>query len=111
MPKQPNNLKKEEILNKILNILKIDEVHNYFSLKEVDNNFEIQKLILDLEEDIKSAFCCSKWTCFKKQTKRRWLSFIKNISKDLKIKIVNSKKSVKNEEGNFISETIYIFLR
>jgi hypothetical protein len=79
------------LLQKIFDIIGIDDNNDTFSLQKIDNDLEKQQQILDLESEIKKYYYCSRWACFKTNTtaKRRWLSFIKYI--------------VKSRDYNFIS--------
>ena len=87
MPKKIDgcDLERTEILNKILQILEINENNKSFFLQDIDNNLEKQELIYNLEPDIKKYFITGKWNCFKtKDTKRKWLSIIRCLLKNLK---------------------------
>jgi hypothetical protein len=94
MPKKIIQYDKQrlEVLNKLFNILGINTTNNMFSLHKIDSSNNIQNQILELEIDIKQYFICSEWSCFKKKNiiKRRWLSFIKYIFKDMNIKLEKS---------------------
>lgn len=109
MPKQIDIEKQKEILNDIFIILEITDDNKSFSLKNMDIDLEKQQKILNLENKIKEAFCYSSWTCFKKKTNRRWLSFIKYITKEMNVKLLITRKSIKINEGKYICDTIYNF--
>ena len=96
---------RKKVIDKLLNILEIDDNNDKFSLHELDSNENKQNKILELESDIKKYFICSNWTCFKMKNKinRRWLSFIKYLLKDMHIEMYTIKNIGKNE----ISGTIY----
>ena len=88
MPKNSkNNIYKEEqieIKKKLLEILKIDENKNYFTLFELDTDIELQNKIFALENDCDKYFATSKWTYFiyKRDGKlgnRPYLLMIRNI--------------------------------
>ena len=91
MPKKVDNYIEEQnnILCKIINILCGDN-NNVFLLHDIDNNTDKQQQIYDLEPEIKKYFICSKWSCYKSQSKRKWLSLFKNICKTLKIIVINT---------------------
>jgi hypothetical protein len=110
MPKQINTDKQKEVLDKIYKILNINEGNKTFSLKEMDENVDKQNAILGLEEEIKEGFCYSKWTCFKKEMSRKWLSFVKYVVKDMGVEMVNSRKSFKKDDGKFTVDIVYIFI-
>jgi len=111
MPKKVDSteykMKQNYLLNKLLDILGITNEKKSFLLQDIDNNDEKQKMIYDLEPEIKKNFIIGKWNCFKtKDTKRKWLSIIRCLLKELDHDIISSKKSVKKEDS-FISITEY----
>jgi len=110
MPKQNNKEKQKDVLDKIFLILNINDDNKTFSLKELDNNIDKQNAILGLEEEIKEAFCYSTWTCFRRDTKRKWLSMIKYVMKDMEKNLISTNKAIKNESGKFENIIIYIVL-
>jgi hypothetical protein len=88
MPKKVElyNEERQNIINKLFEILELSDTNKTFSLQKLDEDIEKQKQILDLEPDIKKFFKCSHWTCIKrKNVDRRWLSIIKYILKDMNI--------------------------
>jgi hypothetical protein len=111
----PKNIEKytnerQELLEKILNILEISEIHKKFSLKELDENLEKQNKILILESEIKKYFICSKWTYFShknRKCKRNYLSLIKAIFKNMNIKMLTSVIINKNDNNPTKCETFY----
>ncbi len=112
MPKSIKNFTKErqELLQKMLTILGITEENKMFSLKKLDEDPEKQKQILDLVEDIKKYFICSKWAYFSNQTKefkRLYLSLIKAVFKDMKVKIFSSFLHIKKDDKTQY-ETFYV---
>ena len=110
MPKQINKDKQKEVLDKLLVILQVNENKNTFSLHELDDNEEKRNKILGLEDEIKEAFCYSTWTCFRRDTKRKWLSMIKYVMKDMDKNLISTNKAIKNESGKFDSVMIYTVL-
>jgi hypothetical protein len=100
------------VLNKLFDILEVNEKNKKISLTELDNNEKKQNDIMNLIDDIKKYFFCSKWTYFKhkkRQMKRIYLSLIKNIMRYMNVKIVTS-VLYKTYSGNIRkSETYYIF--
>lgn len=62
--------------------------------------------IVNLEKEIKNNFICSHWICFKqtKIIKRKWLSIIKYLLKDIEYKIFSLQL---NDDKNNHSDTIY----
>ena len=105
-------VERQELLQKIYNILEITENNKMFSLKKLDENEDKQKSILNLENDIKKYFLCSKWTYFNnknREFKRSYLSLIKAIMKDMKIQMIASTIVKKTDDNKTKSETIYLF--
>ncbi len=112
MPKSIKNFTKEreEVLQKMLTILGITDDNKMFSLKKLDEDEEKQKQILDLVEDIKKYFVCSKWSVFNNKNlefKRDYLSLIKAVLKDMKIKMYSTFVHKKIDDV-VKCETIYI---
>ena len=104
-------VERQELLQKIFNILEITENNKMFSLKKLDENEDKQKSILDLENDIKKYFLCSKWTYFNnknREIKRSYLSLIKAIMKDMNIIIKPITTIKKSDDNKTIRETNYI---
>lgn len=101
MPKKVDSYVKErnEILNKIFNILEINQNNNKFMLDSLESNIEKQNKIFELESDIKKVFICSRWTCFiKPDMKRRYLSIVKYVLKEMGFNILPIRKRVSNNE-------------
>jgi len=91
MPKKVElyNEQRQNIVNKLFEILEINEFNKSFSLHKMDDNPEKQQQILDLEPEIKKYFICSRWTCIhnKKDIQRKWLSMTKYVFKDMNLKV------------------------
>jgi hypothetical protein len=67
--KPEDDEKRLEIMDKILKILgkKEGDSDVTFFLSKMDENEDAQKLIYELELDIKKYYICSSWTCFTKE--------------------------------------------
>ena len=114
MPKSIDKYTNErkDILQKIFNILEISDNNKTFSLKKLDEDENKQNSIIELENDIKKYFLCSRWTYFSnknREFKRSYLSLIKAIMKDLNIKITSSTLIKKTNDNKTKCETFYIF--
>jgi len=114
MPKSIDKFTNErnDILQKILNILEITEKNKMFSLKELDENNDKQNNIIALEANIKKYFLCSRWTYFSnknREFKRNYLSLIKAIMKDMNVKMASSTLVKKNNDNTSKCETYYYF--
>lgn len=105
-------IERNDILQKLLNILEISDTNKTFSLKNLDENDTKQKLIIELESDIKKYFLCSRWTYFSnknREFKCSYLSLIKAIMKDLNIQMTSSTLIKKTNDNKTKCETFYIF--
>lgn len=85
--KPEDDIKRQEIMEKILEILgkKPEDTEVTFFLSKMDIDEDKQNLIYELEGDIKKYYICGTWTCFAKNVsvvKRKWLSMIKYICKE-----------------------------
>jgi hypothetical protein len=101
--KEEDNIKRQEIINTILNILgkKDGETQIIFFLNKIDEDEELQNKIYELEEDIKKYYKAGSWTCFSKDEsiiKRKWLSMTKYLCKEHNINISSYRKKMKDEE-------------
>ena len=110
-PKAEHVEERINILNKLFNILNINEDNNTLYLGDLDTNEEIQQKILDLEPEIKKYFACSKWACYNNLSmKRKILSLIKNLVKTMNYEVISKRKFRKNENGLY-RDTIYYFIK
>ena len=114
MPKSIDKYTNErkDILQKIFNILEISDNNKTVSLKKLDEDENKQNSIIELENDIKKYFLCSRWTYFSnknREFKRSYLSLIKAIMKDLNIKMTSSTLIKKTNDNKTKCETFYIF--
>ena len=100
------------VLEKLLEILNINDKNKIFYLYELDNDKKKQNLILELEPDIKKYFNCCSWACFVKPTmKRKFLSIIKNIMKVMNYNMIAKRKLIKiNDSEKKHQETFYYFI-
>lgn len=110
MPKSIDKYDHErnELLQKLYNILEITHENNKFSLKELDQNIEKQNAIIELENDVKKYFIITGWGYFsnkKRESKRKFLSLIKCIVKAMNVQMITSPVVI-NKECN----TFYYFL-
>ena len=99
----------EEILDKIIDILELDE-ENSITLHELDNDTEKQQKILNLIPDIRKYFsyACMKGVRNPEQCKRHYLSIIKHITKK-EYNIYNSDCRINDD--NQIRTTKYVFIK
>lgn len=95
-----NDDERKELLNNLFNILGINEHNNTFMLYTIDNDIEIQTKILNLEPQIRKLFFCGSWNCFRTPNiKRKPLSIIKCLVKEMGYSIMSARRNVKiNDE-------------
>jgi hypothetical protein len=110
--KPEDDIKRLEILNKILDILgkKEDDSEITFFLSKMDLDEEAQKKIYELEPEIKKYYVCGKWTCFAKDDsimKRKWLSMIKYICKEHGKDMTSGRINKLDEETNQKKEMMF----
>ena len=99
------------ILNKIFEILDINDENNNFFLKDLDNDEKKQNQILELEPDIKKVFVCGNWASFAcPNVKRKVLSMIKNIMKAMNYNIISKRKLIINNDIRY-RDTIYYLIK
>ena len=101
------------ILNKIFEILNINDSNNTFFLKDLDNDEKKQNQILELELDIRKFFVCGSWASFAcPNVKRKVLSMIKNIMKVMNYKMISKRKLIKvDNTDKKHQETFYYFIK
>jgi hypothetical protein len=110
MPKDVTKYDQERrcILQKLYDILELTPENNKFSLKELDNNIEKQNAIIALEGDVKKYFTITGWGYFSnknRESKRKYLSFIKCIIKAMNVQMITSPVVINKE-----CDTLYYFL-
>ena len=92
---------REIILDKLFQILNINEKNNTFFLGDLDADEDKQNQILVLETDIRKYFASAHWACFNNHNiKRKVLSIIKNVGKIMNYNIISNRKYRKCEETN-----------
>jgi hypothetical protein len=102
---------RNNILNELLIILNITEVNNSFFLHDLDINIDKQNRILELEPCIRKYFASRAWSCFaNRNIKRKVLSIIKNIMKEMNYNIMSKRKQIKNNNETYY-DTIYYLIK
>ena len=102
----------EEIIDKICNILDLEN-RNTYTLYELDNNMEIQKKIMELIPEIRKWFSFNgiKAVGEPEKIKRPWLSIIKYFTKTKyltetnEIRIIKDNIIIRTMEYNFIQQS------
>lgn len=98
----------ENIKNKILNLLNINETNNFFTIYQLDNDEILQNKILEFENDCLKYFPTSQWSYFRnkrehKKSERPYLLLLKNILNAIKFKINREQISIKINKTNIIT--------
>ena len=109
MPKKVSNFVNEqkEVLNKLLEILGINENNKSFSLHELDDDKDKQDRIYELIPDIKRYFKTGSWTFLRNdKAQRKYMSIIRKIFKSLEINYNKYNKNI-SKNGDYICLTIY----
>jgi len=105
------NEERNDIVNKILKILEINDDNNTFYLHELDNNIEKQEAIFMLESDIKNFFAAGSWACFaNSKVKRKELSIIRNVLKEMNYDLVPKRKVIK-KNNEIQRDTLYYIIK
>ena len=100
-----------EILKKIFSLLDFNENNNTFYLSDLDKNESLQKGILELETEIKKYFASSTWSGFSNiNVKRKVLSIIRNLIKDMNYSIIPKRIFRKKEDISY-RDTIYYIIK
>lgn len=110
--KPEDNAKRDDIMKKILLILgkKPEDNEVTFFLSKMDTDEESQKLIYELETEIKKYYVCGTWTCFAKdesKVKRRWLSLIKYMCKEHNKNITSGRINILDQDTNKKKEMMF----
>ncbi len=70
------------VVEKLNQILGINESNNKFILEELNSDEEKQKKIIGLEEDVKKYFLYGNWGYFKKLVANESMSLVRSIYKN-----------------------------
>lgn len=104
-PKKADKYKKEreEILNKLNNILGITDDNKSFYIYDIDTNKTKQDEIMDLKDDVEKYFTLKFYKVFSNEdeTKRNYLSLIKLIYKEMKITLARTAKTITRDGKSF----------
>lgn len=101
----------KEILEKLLEILEINEDNNVLIL----NNFEKDNMnickILELGNDVRTYFNITNWSYFQKKekTERKYLLLIRGILSAMKINYVSTSIKIK-EDNKWINARKYVIM-
>ena len=98
------------ILQRINNILGINENNKVIYVYDLENNGTKQQQIYDLIPDIRKYFVCGEWPIFSKNIKTyRYMSIVKGVYKSMSVKWITAKKNiVRNNET--VRSLVYILL-
>ena len=97
------------IVNKLNNILGINNENKIIYLYDIDNDTNKQNEILALRDDIRRVFTAGNWPVFSKNIKtRQYLSLMKSVYKDMGINFVSTAKNIQRN-GKSMRCSGYIF--
>lgn len=107
IPKDVKYIKeRKDVLNKVLNILQINEKNNTFYISELENDTAKKEQIFNLTNEIKQYFSCGKWVYFSKpNVPNMCTSLIKSILKDMNVSF--DSVSIRNNGTNKIDKMGY----
>ena len=118
MPKKSklelNFAKRDEIKNKLLELLGINDNNKIFYLYKLDADKELQGKILELQSDCEKYFATGGWTFFRnkkheKLNDRSYLTFIRNVLNFCDVKYINKQTSmIDNGQVKYIMKYIII---
>jgi hypothetical protein len=89
--------KQIEVVNRLNEILGINENNNKFILEELKNDEDKQGKIIGLEEDIKRYFAYNRWPYFNSKVNKEALSLMRSIYKSGGYDINYKKKTINGE--------------
>ncbi len=102
---------RQDILDKINNIIGITKDNNVFYLYDIENDMDKKKEIFDLSPDIKKYFKSGDWAVFKTETsKDNHTLLCKNIYKDMGFKIFKKAIDI-NRNDKKIRTTEYTVIK
>ncbi len=84
-----------EIVQKLNDILGLNDDNNVFFPVDFDQDEDKQKEILDLIDDIRKYFDCWKWPCMRNVVDRRYLGVAKSVYKSMGYTFTRTRKYVK----------------
>ncbi len=102
--KKKNDIYKKEqekVVERLNEILGIDESNNKFILEELKRDEERQRKIIELEEEIKRVFVYHDWPYFKGIVENKWLSLLRSIYKNTNYEL-SYRQTTKGGEKNII---------
>lgn len=102
---------RQDILDKINNIIGITKDNNIFYLYDIENNMDKKKEIFDLAHDIKKYFKTGSWAVFNREiSKDNHVLLIKSVFKDMEYQVIGKAYDV-TRDGNKIRTTKYIIMQ
>lgn len=103
---------REQICSNLILILDLDE-NCSFLLYNLDNDFDKQKKIIDMKDDIKKYFAVSTISAFKPNfnCKKPYLNIIRSILRQQQYKVTYSQIEKSNNDGTFFRTQKYKIIR
>ena len=86
---------RKKVLDDMYTILKLSDTQKFVYLYDLDNDLEMQNKIMALKDHAKIYFNSGTWAIFSKDdVKRPYMSLIRSIIKDMKIKTITVQSSI-----------------
>lgn len=104
---------RQELINRLNNILGINNKNNTFYLYDVENSQEIKDKIKDLVEDIKKYFKCGTWNYFIATNggeEAREIGLIRAIYRDEEIILTKKEKNIERN-GTKVRSVQYFLIK
>lgn len=108
--KEQFTAERQEIINKLNNIIGIDDVNNNIYLYDLENNIEIKQKIKDMVANISKYHKCGTWGYFldKGRGGGNEIGLMRSVYKDNDY-IITTKNKVITRDGKKINSTVYYF--
>lgn len=107
-------IERNEVLNKIMEILGITDDNMKFYLWDLENSDTKKESIMELKDNISEYFTSKTSSIFRKadnETKRPYLSLIRLVFKQMGYEIVVTGKSIKRNDISFKTSAYLISLK
>ncbi len=103
---------RKEIINRLNNILGLNDKNNTFYLYDVENSNEIKQKITELSEDVKKYFKCGTWHYYKADSNNEVvteMSLIRALYRDEDWLLTKKDVCIKKDENKIRTTQYYLF--
>ncbi len=103
---------RKEIINRLNNILGLNDKNNTFYLYDVENSKEIKEKIKELSEDVKKYFKCGTWYYYTAGTNGEVvteISLIRALYRDADLTLTKKDVNIKKGENKIRTTQYYLF--